>query len=240
MANKTANHPAILEWENRMKDLQLDGIKPRCRLPDYMICPSPGCGVEFHGNGAWDDRMEHVARHLEGAAAGREALVFFGGKSDPTLTNWATRPEVGIAKRVGPDAWQLDNPLRPEIREWTGNDHDIVGISPRLLAEERILPSSEPSQQDEGGGDNDKAEHRDSSSDNRSSRERSKSVIEVAGPQSPIRGDNTDPEPDQLSDPGRAPEDKVTKDDGISNPQMAPEEQLRHSIEASSPSIVAS
>ncbi len=32
---------------------------------------------------------------------------------DPTLTNWATRPDVSIVKRMGASGWQLDNPLRP-------------------------------------------------------------------------------------------------------------------------------
>lgn len=119
---KTPNHASITDWENRLKDLQQDGLKPRCRLPDYMVCPAQGCGIDFHGNNAWDDRMEHVARHLEAASAGREPPVIFGGKTDTTLTNWATRPEVGIAKRVGSNTWHLDNPLRPEIMAWTEDD----------------------------------------------------------------------------------------------------------------------
>jgi hypothetical protein len=246
MANKTANHPAILEWENRMKELQQDGVKPRCRLPDFMICPSPGCGVEFHGNGAWDDRMEHVARHLEGAAAGRETLVSFGGKFDPTLTNWATRPEVGIAKRVGPDAWHLDNPLRPEIREWTGNNDNLIDIPPRDQAEERILPSSEQPLQDEEHQDKDETEQRDSPSDERSSRERSKSVIEVAIPHSPIRDDTPDRNPEktsgheQLSDPGQTTEEHITKDGGSASPKAASEAEKQLSKEGGSPNIVVS
>ncbi|EFW99010.1 hmg-i/hmg-y, DNA-binding protein [Grosmannia clavigera kw1407] len=121
---KMPNHASIIEWENRLKDLQQDGLKPRCRLPDYMVCPAQGCGIDFHGNNAWDDRMEHVARHLEAASAGREPPVVFGGKTDTTLTNWATRLEVGIAKRVGPDTWHLDNPLRPEIVAWMEDVHN--------------------------------------------------------------------------------------------------------------------
>ncbi|KAL1903671.1 hypothetical protein Sste5346_000300 [Sporothrix stenoceras] len=214
MAHKTANHPAIMEWENRMKDLQEDGRKPRCQLPDFMICPSPGCGVEFHGQGAWDDRMEHVARHLEGAAAGRETLVSFGGKSDPTLTNWATRPMVGIAKRVGPDSWQLDNPLRPEIREWTGNDDDMaVDNPPRTEAGEQVLPSSEKPLPEEVVHDKEETEQRhDSPSDEKSSRERSKSVIEVAIPHSPIRDDSSEHGPEQNSDPEQTTEKGTAKD----------------------------
>ncbi|KAL1913709.1 hypothetical protein Sste5344_000673 [Sporothrix stenoceras] len=193
MAHKTANHPAIMEWENRMKDLQEDGRKPRCQLPDFMICPSPGCGVEFHGQGAWDDRMEHVARHLEGAAAGRETLVSFGGKSDPTLTNWATRPM---------------------IREWTGNDDDMaVDNPPRTEAGEQVLPSSEKPLPEEVVHDKEETEQRhDSPSDEKSSRERSKSVIEVAIPHSPIRDDSSEHGPEQNSDPEQTTEKGTAKD----------------------------
>ena len=128
-AVKPPSHPAITDWESRLKELQEGGIRPRCRLPDFMMCPVPGCASDFRGNNAWDERMEHVARHLEGAAAGREPAVVFGGKSDPTLTDWATRYEVGIAKRVGPITWHLDNPLRPEIMEWTGEPHIMAPAS---------------------------------------------------------------------------------------------------------------
>ncbi len=124
VTSKIPSHQSITEWENRLRDLQQDGMRPRCRLPDYMICPAPNCGAEFRGGNAWDERMEHVARHLEAASAGREPPVVFGGKSDPTLTGWATRPEVGIAKRIGPNTWHLDNPLRPEIMEWIGREEE--------------------------------------------------------------------------------------------------------------------
>ncbi|CAK7228252.1 hypothetical protein SCUCBS95973_006816 [Sporothrix curviconia] len=256
-ANKPPNHPAILEWENKMKELQQAGIKPRCRLPDFMSCPSPGCGVDFHGSNAWDDRMEHVARHLEGAAAGRETLVTFGRKSDPTLTDWATRPEVGIAKRIGPNAWCLDNPLRPEILEWTGDDDDdadgppiirkIDPRGPRLPFEEYNEKEDEEHPEDEASPPSDTHP-----ADDRSSREGSRSVIEVADPDSPIADDYSDSDPEKSGDreeatssgqtaEGKQPakdkdhfeEDTATRREPTPETRQSPREE-------SSPSIVVS
>ncbi len=111
--NRPPSGGAIQEWEERLRDLQQIGQKERCQLPSYMQCPARGCDLEFTGNNAWDDRMEHVAKHLEQASVGKEESVVFGGEADPTLTRWATRPDVGIVKRMGANGWQLDNPLRP-------------------------------------------------------------------------------------------------------------------------------
>lgn len=229
MATKAPSHPSIMDWENRLKELQTDGIKPRCRLPDYMVCPAQGCGVDFHGNNAWDDRMEHVARHLEGAAAGRETLVVFGGKTDITLTDWATRLEVGIAKRVGPNTWHLDNPLRPEIMEWTGNDEHEVETPREDQDKEQTLPQQEQLQPGVGQQDIKEAhEQHQTPSDERSSRERSKSVIEVADQERPPGGDTTD------SDHGQN-----TEEDDATSPEI-PSEEKRPSRESSSPGIVVS
>ncbi|CAK7229119.1 hypothetical protein SBRCBS47491_007139 [Sporothrix bragantina] len=234
-----------------MKELQQAGIKPRCRLPDFMVCPSPGCGVEFHGHGAWDDRMEHVARHLEGAAAGRETLVEFGGKSDPTLTDWATRPEVGIAKRVGPNAWHLDNPLRPEIREWTGDDDNEDGPPRRTESKDQALPSKEHIHKEDEHLDESSPPNGTPSPDRRSSRERSRSVIEVADPDSPLADNYSDSDQEKIGDHAEAvnaaqtANEKQTKDkkngenDASLRREPTPEVQ-QPPREASSPSIVVS
>ncbi|EGO61417.1 hypothetical protein NEUTE1DRAFT_77420 [Neurospora tetrasperma FGSC 2508] len=103
----------------------------RCALPTYMRCPVPSCPQPpFKGTEAWDQRMEHVAKHLESYAAATAATVAaatasgtrtgsevevdsrssvaeqdnnkveFGSESDTTLTEWAASREVGIIKRV--------------------------------------------------------------------------------------------------------------------------------------------
>ncbi|KAL2255867.1 hypothetical protein VTK26DRAFT_2562 [Humicola hyalothermophila] len=81
-----------------------------------MRCPARACGAVFRGADAWNQRMEHVAKHLERHAAacasagggekdgvGREKegekekeRVVFGGDGDETLVRWAARPDVAI------------------------------------------------------------------------------------------------------------------------------------------------
>ncbi|KAJ3474727.1 hypothetical protein NLG97_g9719 [Lecanicillium saksenae] len=58
--------------------------------------------------------MEHVACHLERAAAGEEPPVTFGGPSDWTLTDWAASEGVNVTRQTSSGAWKLCNPLRGE------------------------------------------------------------------------------------------------------------------------------
>ncbi|KAK8113633.1 hypothetical protein PG999_005702 [Apiospora kogelbergensis] len=104
----------VPEWEERVQDLQKEAHKPRCSLPEYMTCPAPGCTTIFDGPGAWDERMEHVAKHLEKAANGLEERTVFGGHNDPTLTEWAARPDVAVIVATRTGGWILNNPLKPE------------------------------------------------------------------------------------------------------------------------------
>ncbi|OLN85889.1 hypothetical protein CCHL11_05400 [Colletotrichum chlorophyti] len=110
------------EWDERLKSLQAEAETTRCDLPQHMSCPAAGCTQEFRGPQAWDERMEHVARHLERAADGIEPPVRFGGDSDLTLTRWASNPDVYVVRRTnGPGGWELINPLKGEVGPSTGN-----------------------------------------------------------------------------------------------------------------------
>ncbi|ATY65589.1 Zinc C2H2 [Cordyceps militaris] len=102
------------EVEDRVRALQANAARTRCVLPHFMRCPAPNCPSEFHGPNAWDDRMEHVACHLERAAAGEEAPVFFGGPGDETLTKWAAADGVNVTRQTADGTWTLCNPLRGE------------------------------------------------------------------------------------------------------------------------------
>ncbi|KAM3464525.1 hypothetical protein MY5147_000428 [Beauveria neobassiana] len=106
--------PMPSEIEDRMRELQTNAARTRCSLPRFMLCPAPGCTTEFHGANAWDDRMEHVACHLERAAAGEELLVNFGGSGDWTLTDWAASEGVNVTRQTSSGSWKLCNPLRGE------------------------------------------------------------------------------------------------------------------------------
>lgn len=102
------------DWDDAIKNLQCNALRERCQLPDYMQCPAPHCTQVFNGADAWDQRMEHVARHLEKAATGAEEPVVFGGPTDPSLMAWVSRPDVAVARQVAATGeWVLNNPLRP-------------------------------------------------------------------------------------------------------------------------------
>ncbi|KAM7209202.1 zinc finger protein ZIC 5 [Naviculisporaceae sp. PSN 640] len=101
------------EWDTRLRAFQSRAIRERCKLPLMMTCPASHCDMTFHGEDSWDQRMEHVARHLEKAAQGREAPVRFGNSGgsggddtvgsgsgeDSCLVEWASRADVDIIRR---------------------------------------------------------------------------------------------------------------------------------------------
>ncbi|KAI1140401.1 hypothetical protein F5Y05DRAFT_411457 [Hypoxylon sp. FL0543] len=100
------------EWEARERQHQDQAKRTRCDLPSHMRCPAFGCNARFDGPNAWDDRMEHVARHLEKAATGSERRIEFGGEHDRTLIDWATRADIAIIERGEKGNWRLRNPLK--------------------------------------------------------------------------------------------------------------------------------
>ena len=130
-------------WDDRIKYLQSQALRERCQLPTYMECPASCCDSTFSGADAWDQRMEHVAKHLEKAATGEEDPVVFGGPTDPSLMTWATGPEVAVVRAIGPGRWALNNPLRSvgESRGAAGRKRAVssastssVPIAPRALS----------------------------------------------------------------------------------------------------------
>ncbi len=131
LKNKVKAKTHVPEWEEQQRVHQDEAIRTRCQLPTHMSCPAPGCSVRFDGNNAWDERMEHVAKHLEKAAAGTEPPVKFGGDTDGTLVDWATSPAIGILRRGEKGRWALQNPLRaigypvsPPVTAGDGDDED--------------------------------------------------------------------------------------------------------------------
>ena len=99
------------EWEEKLREMQDQALRQRCHLPTYMRCPAQGCALEFRGENAWDERMEHVARHLERAANDDEPKVQFGGPNDETLTMWAASNGVNVVRRTL-TGWELCSPLK--------------------------------------------------------------------------------------------------------------------------------
>ncbi|KAK4150856.1 hypothetical protein C8A00DRAFT_17660 [Chaetomidium leptoderma] len=105
----------LAKWETHVRELQSTAMHARCALPTRMRCPIPSCTEpEFHGADAWDQRMEHVARHIEAMSSAAEEIkkVLFGGEGDETLVDWASRADVGIIERAeGGKGWVLVSPF---------------------------------------------------------------------------------------------------------------------------------
>ncbi|KAK8048529.1 hypothetical protein PG994_010259 [Apiospora phragmitis] len=121
----------VPEWEDCVQSFQKEAHKPRCSLPEYMTCPASGCAHMFNGPGAWDEHMEHLAKHLENAASGIEQRTIFNGEKHPTLIAWASRLDVAIIVPDGNGGWVLNNPLKPEknakaprARQYDHDDED--------------------------------------------------------------------------------------------------------------------
>ncbi|KAI0873209.1 hypothetical protein GGS24DRAFT_464532 [Hypoxylon argillaceum] len=112
LKSKVKSKTHVPEWEEQQRARQDEAVRTRCQLPTHMLCPAAGCRVAFQGASAWDDRMEHVAKHLEKVAAGEEPPLPFGGDNDATLVDWATSPEIGILRRGEKGGWMLQNPLK--------------------------------------------------------------------------------------------------------------------------------
>lgn len=129
---------AAKAFDQKVAALQAQCERPRCLLPQFMLCPVAGCSGKFEGHNAWDLRMEHVAKHLEKAARGEEDPVEFGGESDTTLLEWASLPEVNVIRR------------NPQGKGWVYNDLE-VGLVPcaSATATSGAAPASVAAEADE-------------------------------------------------------------------------------------------
>ncbi|KAK5634657.1 hypothetical protein RRF57_010370 [Xylaria bambusicola] len=112
LKSKVRSKTHVPEWEEQQRMHQNGAVRTRCQLPTHMRCPAVGCNVRFDGTNAWDERMEHVAKHLEKAAAGTEPPVKFGGDTDGTLVDWATSPAIGILRRGEKGRWAVAEPAQ--------------------------------------------------------------------------------------------------------------------------------
>ncbi|KAH7632647.1 hypothetical protein B0T09DRAFT_77914 [Sordaria sp. MPI-SDFR-AT-0083] len=157
-----SNNNTAQELNTYIATLQSRAQIKRCALPTCMRCPVPSCThAPFKGTEAWDQRMEHVAKHLEKSAAatassslfttfaastvssspnitehnGEEDKVEFGGENDKTLTEWASSREVGIIRRVNGGKWTTRDPLKRRGHGGNGNPHGCgVGRGGRTRA----------------------------------------------------------------------------------------------------------
>jgi hypothetical protein len=66
---------ADAKWEATVKDLQTSCLRQRRLPPMKVACPLASCGMVFDGSNCWDEKMEHVGRHLEAVAAMKAKAV---------------------------------------------------------------------------------------------------------------------------------------------------------------------
>jgi hypothetical protein len=117
---KVDKSASTAEWNEMANEFQKRAHRVRCDLPTYMTCPVAGCDADFTSENAWDQRMEHMARHLEQAAVDKEPPVGFGGGADPTLMQWALRPDVAVIRQDDHGRWVQNNPLKTQSRSGSG------------------------------------------------------------------------------------------------------------------------
>jgi hypothetical protein len=95
------------EWEDRLKELQVSCLRVKRQAPTKLSCPLASCDAVFEGTSCWDERMEHVGKHLEKAAASSGANRFeVRQENDEFLVSWALREGI-IEVRPGTNGYRL-------------------------------------------------------------------------------------------------------------------------------------
>ncbi|KAL2196450.1 hypothetical protein P885DRAFT_37782 [Corynascus similis CBS 632.67] len=143
----------VAQWTARVKHLQDTAIRPRCHLPTLMRCPVAGCvAAPFRGADAWNRRMEHVAKHMDGTGGSGQANTKNNTnvaieEADPTLVEWAASPEVAIIVADERGGWVLKSPLErgpggnvvvtaPVVRQGRGEEKAAERIEGEIVVGE--------------------------------------------------------------------------------------------------------
>jgi hypothetical protein len=74
-------------WEATVKEWQVSCLQKRRDPPTKTRCPVQGCGEIFEGHNGWDERMEHVGRHLEKVSSKTQVTTV--EEDDEFLMKWA-------------------------------------------------------------------------------------------------------------------------------------------------------
>lgn len=98
------SHPATKDWEETIKSLHLTASVDNLLKPTKLGCPVDGCESQFTGEKCWDERMEHLGKHLANIGRGLTAFgkAFTEGDeeddidmtADPLFMSWAL--EAGV------------------------------------------------------------------------------------------------------------------------------------------------
>lgn len=166
------------EWEERVKGLQRSCERVRREPPVRLRCPAAGCGgaqgVMFEGSGCWDERMEHLGRHLEkmgekegigcagqsfplevhASTAATQVDQHINQEEDKLFVEWAAREK--IIERGSRGEWVLCAGAGGNGRGWARKKGAGLSLGVRIKAEgegETVGMGEEEGEEDAEGED---------------------------------------------------------------------------------------
>jgi hypothetical protein len=85
--------------EHPVNEDNIQEHQTRCHLqlrlaPQQSICPIVGCDREFLGPASWDERMEHIGRHMEKAKNGADVFDVASWKLDTALEQYLMNEDL--------------------------------------------------------------------------------------------------------------------------------------------------
>ncbi|CAD6444422.1 cd5a1669-0874-4a7a-b7c4-cb63ff471841 [Sclerotinia trifoliorum] len=123
------------EWEERMRGLQRSCEKVRREAPSRLGCPVTGCTTAwFEGIACWDERMEHLGKHLErlgGGGGGGGERMTIGTDSRIETHNHSTHDQYPTEKsttnepELKPRPQKINHQNDPLFLEWAAQQKII-------------------------------------------------------------------------------------------------------------------
>lgn len=117
---------AARDWDEQIKHLQEDCKVVKRLPPNELHCCVEGCEATFEGPNCWDERMEHVGKHLDLSANreldGGEKIIVDQGQ-DSLLVDWAVEQGI-VVRKSGGGGYRF--PREGELRgqKWKLHAHD--------------------------------------------------------------------------------------------------------------------
>lgn len=114
--------------EHPVNEDNISDHQTRCYLqlrqaPQHSICPIAGCDREFNGPASWDERMEHVGRHLEkDKKNGADIFDVHSWKVDTALEQYLMNEDLIVWEH---GTWKIgDGKLRRVDSESSDDDYN--------------------------------------------------------------------------------------------------------------------
>ncbi|KAF7872014.1 uncharacterized protein EAF02_009119 [Botrytis sinoallii] len=102
-ASKKRHAVALQKRADRANAILQASLRERKSLPSKLNCPVKDCEISFDGQNCWDDRMDHVGKHIIGNTIERVGYLcskrFLDNTADELFIAWAL--SEGIVQKVG-------------------------------------------------------------------------------------------------------------------------------------------